>query len=58
MLLVLYFINVIHLVVSFNLNNAYEETFVYVYLSRNKLNLFFLWYISHLAEIKFKKRIL
>ena len=45
MRLVLYFLNVMYLVVSFTLNNAYGRTFVYVYLNLNELNLFFLWYI-------------
>ena len=40
--LVLYFLNVMYLVVSFILNNVYEGTFIYVYLNLNKLDLFFL----------------
>ena len=41
MRLVLYFFNVMYLVVSFILNNAYGGTFVYGYLNLNKLNLFY-----------------
>ena len=41
MCLVWYFFNVMYLVVSFILNNAYGGTFVYGYLNLNKLNLFF-----------------